>query len=343
MNSQRNRRREAQPKANVIQKGNDMFLCVNNEWFVYSVSAQPVGSGAMGTVYLGRSCSTHEKVAIKRVNDAYSNLPGIRERARLEASLLFRHRNLVEMIGYCECNPYNGPIFIISRLVSGITLDEHVSLHLRNRPDFVEKICQSVFPVMDALDYLHAKNILHMDIKPSNIMIENGSNIRLMDLGIAFASHNNTGGSIPGSGYGSGLGGTPQYAAPEQMSRDKEAPVAVNKTTDIYELGMTLYELLAGNNPFDCPTIEETLEKQKHAILPAIPGVPEEVMHVIWKATEKEQKKRYQAVRDFKDDLQRAIIVVTPWWKDLLRNPYFVGGVIGFILVLVLLILTNIL
>lgn len=343
MNSQRNRRREAQPKANVIQKGNDMFLCVNNEWFVYSVSAQPLGSGAMGTVYLGRSCSTHEKVAIKRVNDAYSNLPGIRERARLEASLLFRHRNLVEMIGYCECNPYNGPIFIISRLVSGITLDEHVSLHLRNRPDFVEKICQSVFPVMDALDYLHAKNILHMDIKPSNIMIENGSNIRLMDLGIAFASHNNTGGSIPGSGYGSGLGGTPQYAAPEQMSRDKEAPVAVNKTTDIYELGMTLYELLAGNNPFDCPTIEETLEKQKHAILPAIPGVPEEVMHVIWKATEKEQKKRYQAVRDFKDDLQRAIIVVTPRWKDLLRNPYFVGGVIGFILVLVLLILTNIL
>lgn len=343
MNSQRNRRRETQPKANVIQKGKDMFLCVNNEWFVYSVSSQPLGSGAMGTVYLGRSCSTHEKVAIKRVNDAYSNLPTIRERARLEASLLFRHRNLVEMIGYCECNPYNGPIFIISRLVSGITLDEHVSLHLRNRPDFVEKICQSVFPVMDALDYLHAKNILHMDIKPSNIMIENGSNIRLMDLGIAFASHNNAGGSIPRSSYGSGLGGTPQYAAPEQMSRDKDTPVVVNKTTDIYELGMTLYELLAGNNPFDCPTIEETLEKQKHATLPAIPGVPEVVMHVIWKATEKEQKKRYQAVRDFKDDLQRAIIVVTPWWKDLLHNSYFVGSVIGFILVLVLLILTNIL
>lgn len=341
MNSQRDRRREAQPKANVIQKGNDMFLYVNNEWFVYSVSSQPLGSGAMGTVYLGRSCSTHEKVAIKRVNDAYSNLPAIRERARLEASLLFRHRNLVEMIGYCECNPYNGPIFIISRLVSGTTLDEHASMHLRNRPDFVAKICQSVFPVMDALDYLHAKNIIHMDIKPSNIMIENGSNIRLMDLGIAFTSHNNQRGSM--SGYGSGLGGTPQYAAPEQMNQNKEAPVVVNKTTDIYELGMTLYELLAGNNPFDCPTIEETLEKQKHTILPAISGVPDPVMHVIWKATEKEQKKRYQTVREFKTALQDALVVHTPLWKDLFHNPFLVGGVIGFILVLILLILTNIL
>lgn len=174
-------------------------------------------------------------------------------------------------------------------------------------------------------------------------MIENGSNVRLMDLGIAFASHNNSGGSIPGSGYGSGLGGTPQYAAPEQMNHGKEALVAVNKTTDIYELGMTLYELLAGNNPFDCPTIEETLEKQKHEILPAIPGVSEKVMSIILKATEKEQKKRYQTVREFKSDLQQAIIVVIPWWERLLYNPYFIGGIIGIILVLILLILTNIL
>ena len=99
---------------NIVQKGDEIYLCVNGEWFFYNQTEPPLGAGAMGTVYLGRSCQTQERVAIKRVVDKYANVPSIRERAKLEASLLFRHRNLVEMIGYCELNPYNGPIFIVS-------------------------------------------------------------------------------------------------------------------------------------------------------------------------------------------------------------------------------------
>ena len=104
-------------KANIVQKDNLLYLRVENEWYCYDLLSTPLGEGAMGTVYLGYSCSSNEQVAVKRVIDKYANVPSIRARARLEASLLFRHPNLVEMIGYCEFNPNNGPIFIISRLI----------------------------------------------------------------------------------------------------------------------------------------------------------------------------------------------------------------------------------
>lgn len=330
-----NKNKKLQPEANVILRENEIYLRVNNEWFVYNTQSAPLGSGAMGTVYLGRSCQTNEKVAIKRVIDTYSNVASVRERARLEASLLFRHRNLVEMIGYCECNPVSGPIFIISRLVSGITLDKHVGLHLRNRPDFVEKICWTIYPVLDALEYLHSKNIVHLDIKPSNIMIENGSNIRLMDLGIAFTSHHSGRISVPG------LVGTAQYAAPEQLMKLDKAQVPINRTTDIYELGMTLYELLADMNPLDNLTHEETLEKLPCVTLSAISGVPLPVMRVIWKATEKEQTRRYQSAADFKAALKEALISRTTFWGNLLKNPFFIGGIIGIVLIFIILLILS--
>lgn len=329
-NPTKNKKKEVQPQANVVQQENDIYLRVNNEWFVYNTQSIPLGSGAMGTVYLGRSCQTNEKVAIKRVIDTYSNISSVRARARLEASLLFRHRNLVEMIGYCECNPVNGPIFIISRLVSGMTLDKHVSLRLRNRPDFVEKICQTIYPVLDALEYLHSKNIIHLDIKPSNIMIENGSNIRLMDLGIAFTSHTSGRISVPG------LVGTPQYAAPEQIMKLDKTQVPINKTTDMYELGMTLYELLADTNPLDSLTHEETMEKLAHVTLPAISGVPASVMRVIRKATEKEQRNRFQSAGDFKAALKDALVCRSSSFVDILKNPFFIGCVVGVVLVFII-------
>lgn len=326
-NMQKNRRNEEQPSANVVQKGNDIFLRIKNEWFTYNTLSRPLGSGAMGTVYLGRSCQTHEKVAIKRVIDRYADVPAIRERARLEASLLFRHRNLVEMIGYCEFHPAKGPIFIISKLVSGITLDKHVAQYLRNRPDFVQRICHTIYPVLDALEYLHSKNIIHMDIKPSNIMIENGSNIRLMDLGIAYTY------STAGLISASGLVGTAQYAAPEQIINTKETQVPINKTTDIYELGMTLYELLAGTNPFDCQTMGEILSKQVNEILPNHPVIPSKIMEVIWKATEKNQADRYQSVQDFKIDLQKALL---PDKSSIFKNPIFIGCMVGIVFVIII-------
>lgn len=316
--------------ASIVQKGNEIFLKVGEEWYCYDQTERPLGEGAMGTVYLGRSCLTNERVAIKRVIDKYANVPSIRERAHLEASLLFRHRNLVEMIGYCELNPYNGPIFIISRLVQGITLDKHVNDHLRNRPDAVKRICESLYPVLDALDYIHSKGIVHMDIKPSNIMIENGCNIRLMDLGIAF-THDAVDMTSPG------LIGTPKYAAPEQHIEKGQQFLSVDRTTDIYELGITLYELLAGYNPFDSPSQEETLKKQRTEILPFVQGVPNAVIHVLRKATAKVQGDRFQSAQELKKALQLAFpqpgSVSTP-------GKWLIPVCLGCLVALILIILT---
>ena len=285
----------------VFQRPDDpyIYLLVMGEWYCYDPSLAPLGSGAMGTVYMGYKVKDGTIMAIKRVKDAYSNNPMIRERAKQEASLAFRHQNLVEMIGYCEYAPNGGPIFLVSKYVSGKNIDDYVKEFL-NGTDRVEKICNAVSQVLDALEYVHSRGVIHRDIKPSNIMVEGDSNIRLMDLGIARMNDGNK-----FSQYG--FIGTPQYAAPEQILRDRTRAVQINAATDLYALGITLYELLTGSNPFDSDIEVDILTRQMRDVLPPHNAIPKRVMNVISKATEKEQSKRYQSAAEFRTALQEAL------------------------------------
>ena len=276
---------------NIEVEGSKVYLRANTgEWFVYDRNEKPLGSGAMGTVYFGRSCQDrYNMVAIKRVAPQIAEIPAVRQRAKQEASLAFRHRNLIEMVGYCEEYVDEGPIFIISRLVQGVPLNKFVE-QMRNSPDWVNHICRCIYPVMDALTYIHEKGIVHLDIKPSNIMVENGSNIRLMDLGIACTS------KLVSSGNG-GLLGTAGYAAPEQYIQKGQTDISFKSTTDIYELGATLYDLLSGTKPYS----------DNPEVLKPIPGVPKAVMKVISKSLEKFPAKRYQTAAEFKRELMEAV------------------------------------
>lgn len=321
----------SRPYPTVVQKGSQIFLFAEHEWYTYDSAQVPLGKGAMGIVYLGYSCNSPEnKVAVKRIKDEYANIPSIRQRAKTEASLLFRHNNLIEMIGYCETDETTGPIFIISRFVRGITFEQHVRSHLSALPDKTYRICESLFPIFDALDYLHSKGIIHMDIKPSNIMVEAGCNVRLMDLGIAYT---------PDTGNLSiGLVGTPHYAAPEQFVKEEEGPqTTINQTTDIYELGVTLYELLTGNNPFDAETREQILHKQQTLDLPFTQLLPESVFKVLRKATAKKQQDRYQSVREFKLSLQQALLHSRQRRPGNLL-PIIIGVALGLILTFIVFI-----
>ena len=294
----------------IIQKQNLVYILVNNEWYMYNLAESPLGAGAMGTVYLGRSCSNLGlKVAIKRVADEYTHIQSIRERAKLEASLLFRHPHLVEMVGYCEYASGYGPVFIVSHLVQGVTLDKYVNDSLRKRPDAVSRICRSMFPVLDALEYLHSKGIIHLDVKPSNVMVENGCNIRLMDLGIAYTFEDL-------DVQSKGMIGTPQYAAPEQCAEEQRSGVRVDTTTDIYEAGVTLYELLTAYNPFDASTVSEIVERLHHEELPYVQDIPKDLVDVLRKATAKSQEDRFRTCGEFKQALLRALTAKPkPWWQ----------------------------
>ena len=90
-----------QPKKTVLKRGAYIYLFAEGVWYCYNPAEMPLGSGAMGDVYLGFRCDDGVKVAIKRVKDYFANNPMIRQRARQEASLAFRHPNLVELLGYC--------------------------------------------------------------------------------------------------------------------------------------------------------------------------------------------------------------------------------------------------
>ena len=279
----------------ITWNGSFVYLRVGKRWYVYDSAQPPLGAGAMGTVYLGCAYDDrYDRVAIKLVHPRFASVPSIRERARREASLAFRHINLVEMIGLCADDDPQGPMFIISRFVEGKTLDEYVRL-FDGLPDRVVRVVRTMLPVLDALDYIHSKGIIHLDVKPSNIMVENERNIRLMDLGIAFTQDcvNMT---------SAGLLGTPGYAAPEQYVQRGMTRLQVDAATDVYEAAATLYELLSGRKPYDHGTQSLSL----------IQDVPEPVMQVIARALERDHTARIATAREFKLGLEHALAAPPP-------------------------------
>lgn len=303
-----------------------IYLRILQEWYCYNPNEKPLGGGAMGDVYFGYRVMTKSPIAVKRVKDAYANNRQIRERARQEASLAFRHPNLVEMLGCCEYDAQSctGPIWILSNFVKGENIDEFIQKNLASDPARIEKICSAIKSVLDALEYIHSKGVIHRDIKPSNIMIENGNNARLMDLGI---SRMNGGNKF--SSYG--FIGTPEYSAPEQIKRQEgNTGDPINATTDIYELGITFYELLDGKNPMLDTSESGTLAKQINETLPASPRIPDKLMKVIWKATEKSQAKRYQTAREFRDAIDEALMPDKPWWTGV--SEWMQRNIIGIML-----------
>ena len=236
-----------QPKpSGITRNGTKVCLNIKGKQYFFDTHSPLLGKGAMGEVFRGIEANTGKAVAIKRVNPKYANNPDIRRRARQEARLEFDHPNLVQMLGCCEVSPNKGDIFIVSRMVSGQNIDQFINDNIRSLPQPEHRICELFIPVLDALGYLHEKGILHLDIKPSNIMMEKGKNVRLMDLGIADvaqAADNDT--------LTSSVMGTPRYAAPEQFKSNKDHDECLlSKATDIYEAGVTLYELITQKNPF---------------------------------------------------------------------------------------------
>lgn len=276
-----------------------IYLWAAGDWYCYNPERMPLGGGAMGTVFKGYCCRTHEPVAIKKVKEKYAANKFIRERAKMECGLAYRHPHMVEMIGYCEYAPDSGPVFIISKFVSGQNIDDFFKT-FPSGPEKIEKICHAIYQVLDALDYLHSKGVIHKDIKPSNIMIEDGNNVRLMDLGIASSYYDPK--------QNMAFSGTPQYSAPEQILANGDSMSAVSPATDIYALGITAYELITGTNPYNFDSVKESVRHQIEDPLPVDDRVPSALMAVLSKATAKHPSDRFQTALQFKEAIQDSLM-----------------------------------
>lgn len=282
-------------------------------YYQLSSDEKPLGEGGMGKVYRGicvneRTGATRD-VAIKFMFD---DLPASAyERARREAEIQLRNDNLVEMLGFIETKETDGHgnmirhCHVISELLTGVSLSDVLEGKTKDRNGedvpFAVKMLQDykndpehfavvvVINVLSGLMALHDAGYIHRDIDPSNIMLTVDGHIKLIDFGIAKQMNNLTTGDKALTVAGKFMG-KPEYAAPELVLGDLSHQ---NQTTDIYAVGILLYQCIVGHTPFEGAR-HEILEKQLKAKMPLGKVHSKAIRNIIATACQKKQDLRYQ-------------------------------------------------
>ena len=259
-----------------------------------------LGRGAMGTVYLGKDPKINRSVAIKTVrfeDDVdEEQMKVIKQRFFREAESAgkLNHPNIITIYDAGEDQDVS---YIAMELLDGEDLKKFSD---KKNLLPVKKVLEIIITVAEALDYAHSQGIVHRDIKPANIMIQKDGTIKVTDFGIAritASSATQTGTVL----------GTPSYMSPEQIAGKK-----VDGRSDIFSLGVVLYELLTGEKPFTGDSIATLLyqitnENPRSAREISPDRVPESVLKVLDKAMAKDVNQRYQHAREMADDLRRCL------------------------------------
>ena len=263
----------------------------------------PLGSGGMGQIYLAEDAALHRKIALKLISPQFAH--DARRVHRFEQEALaasaLNHPNIcvIHEIGQTE----SGRHFIAMEYIQGVTLREQMS---RGRFS-VHKALDVAVQVATALASAHASGIVHRDIKPENIMLRPDGYVKILDFGLAkltdFVPDRNRLSEITTVHTETGmLMGTVKYMSPEQLRETK-----VDERTDIWSLGIVLYEMLTGVTPFDAPTssaIVDAIIAPQRTPLRFPEGMPARLHYTITKALEKDRDHRYQTVTKFAADLK---------------------------------------
>ena len=266
---------------------------------------EELGKGAMGVVYLARDPLIGRLVALKTFRAAQSmhgaELAEYRTRFMREAQSagILSHRNIVTIHDVVDTTDV-GLTFIAMEYVRGHNLKE---LLLRGDPLSLDQVVEIVAQVAAALDYAHSKGVIHRDIKPANIIIDPHGQAKITDFGIARLEASD----LTHEGQ---LLGTPNYMAPERILGQK-----VDHRTDIFSLGVVVYELLTRQKPFQ----GENLTMVSHRIVyePFVPArhyapeLPGGVLAVLERALEKKPEDRYASAGALARDLAAAVAAVT--------------------------------
>ena len=251
-----------------------------------------IGKGGMATVYLARHIHLNTRVAIKVLNEEYSENESIRERFLNEARLLntLKHPNIVEQKEFFQ---ENGHFVLTMEYVEGRSLDEMIGQDIGAIT--WEKAIPLFMQILDGIGFAHKKGIIHRDIKPANILVSKSGKVKIADLGIAKVA-----GSKGLTKTGAKIG-TIFYMSPEQV-QGKEADFR----SDIYSLGITLYETLAGKLPFgdsENTSEFEIMGKIVNGNLPDprtfYPHIPQWAVAAITKATAVNPNERFQSCQEF--------------------------------------------
>src|SRR5713101_7453003 len=249
----------------------------------YPIEAE-LGRGAMGVVYR----STHPRldipVAIKVLAEQYSSDPAFRQRFHREAATVaaLNHPGIVRVYDFDEDGPV---LFIVLEWVDGRSMRSWLDEYGRFSVDVSVDLIQQL---LSAVGVAHDFQVVHRDLKPDNILISNRGKTKILDFGISKLIDDKHRLTATGS-----MVGTPAYMAPEQVKGDP-----IEKYSDVYSLGMILYELLHGEPPFTGP-LPAVLHSQVFDKPRASTAIPSPIMEIIWKATAKDRSERFQTCEEF--------------------------------------------
>jgi len=254
---------------------------------------EELGKGGMGKVYKANDIDIKEKVAIKLIRPEISTDNRTIERFQNELKFArkIRHKNVCQMY---DLNREEGTYYITMEYVSGEDLKSFIR---RSRQLAIGTAITIAKQICDGLSEAHKLEVVHRDLKPNNIMIDREGNVRIMDFGIARSLK---GKGITGAGV---IIGTPEYMSPEQVE-GKE----VDQRTDIYSLGIVLYEMVTGRVPFEGDTPFTIGVKHKSEV-PRDPKelnaqIPEDLSCVILRCLEKNKEQRYQSAGEVRSELE---------------------------------------
>ncbi len=254
---------------------------------------QEIGRGGMATVYSAKQTSMNRTVAIKVLPRHFLHDPGFLERFNREVEVIsgLEHPHILPIYDYGETE---GVPFIAMRYLGGGSMAQMV----RRGVPSLDELRKPFNQIAEALDYAHRQGIIHRDLKPGNVMLDEQGNAYLSDFGIA---------RVMGSDLtGSAIIGTPAYMSPEQAQG-----TAIDARSDIYALGIVLFELITGREPYQAETPMSVLLKHLNEPIPPLEqfreGVPKSVQAVIEKATAKNPDERYSSATEMAQAFTEAL------------------------------------
>lgn len=256
---------------------------------------EKIGTGGMSDVYKAKDQKLNRFVAIKVLKQEFSENRNFVSKFRVEAQAAagLMHPNIVNVYDVGE---EDGIHYIVMELVEGITLKKYIEKKLRLS---TKEAISIAIQVSMGIEAAHNNHIIHRDIKPQNIMISKEGKVKVTDFGIAKAASSNT--------ITSNVMGSVHYTSPEQARGGFS-----DEKSDIYSLGITMFEMLAGRVPFNGDTTVSIAIKHIQDEMPDIrefvPDIPISVENIVKKCTQKSPDRRYQCMADIIKDLKHSLI-----------------------------------